>query len=84
MCKNKGTCPVCNGSKQVQFRDKEKPCHNCGGQYATHVASGTVNLKENGEPCEHVYKQEAVGSCVSRYTCKNCSDTFELKSGRSS
>lgn len=88
----KGICPVCNGNKILPLTEKEKSytwnknkthraCDNCGGQTMFGVATGEVNLRENGEPCKHEYTGVTLRNCYHRYTCKHCNYKFDIDSG---
>lgn len=92
-----GTCPVCNGTKRVHevipdyakkggwygysTDDDMVDCTNCGRQYMYGTASGKVRLNKSGQPCTHQYVGEQEGRCLTRYTCKNCADSFQVDSG---
>lgn len=86
-----GTCPVCDGTKQVPLSEKEKgyswfkgythrPCTNCGGQRMFAQPTGQVPLRDDGTPCTHEYTAENIGRCYNRYTCKHCGDKYEIDS----
>ena len=68
--KEKGICPVCNGTKRVPYAgqyahviygyDKETgtvPCGNCGGQTMSLSPTGVVPLRPDGTPCTHIYQE---------------------------
>ncbi len=87
-----GICPVCNGTKEVPLTDKEKSyswnkdkthrgCHNCGSQYMYGTPRGEVRLNKEGVPCTHKYTSQTVGRCLTRYTCSDCGDSYEIDSG---
>lgn len=94
---NKGICPVCNGTGrqavpdyQQKYKhmyssyDKETDtlsCNNCGGQTMFGRPTGEVNLRPDGTPCKHEYTSATVGRCLTRYTCKHCSYSYEIDSG---
>jgi len=93
---NTGICPVCNGSKRkwlgpnppqwtnIAGYDKDTntlPCTNCGGQYMSFDAKGTVPLRPDGKPCTHSYKAVTVSNCYHRYTCEHCGDVHHIDSG---
>jgi hypothetical protein len=44
-------------------------------------ATGEVNLREDGTPCEHVYESSNIGRCLTRYKCIHCSDHYDIDSG---
>ena len=91
----KGTCPVCNGTARVPAGDNKYKhiisgydkatdtfkCTNCGGQYMYGQATGEVRLRGDGTPCKHSYKGETIGRCLTRYTCSECGDRYDIDSG---
>jgi DNA-directed RNA polymerase subunit RPC12/RpoP len=92
-----GTCPVCNGSGRVPVPANQQrykhvysgydaetdtlACSNCGGQYMYGRPTGKVRLNKAGEPCQHSYSGRTVGRCLTRYTCSECGDSYEIDSG---
>lgn len=56
-------------------------CTNCGGQTMWGRPTGEVNLRPDGTPCKHEYTSADVGRCLTRYTCKHCSFSYEIDSG---
>jgi hypothetical protein len=87
---NMGLCPVCEGAKYRPIPDDIKkyypgathlPCGNCGGQTMGGVASGMVRLRLDGTPCRHEYTHRSGGRCYHIYTCKHCSDSYDIDSG---
>lgn len=87
-----GTCPVCNGTKEVPLSDYElkyswnqgkthRACHNCGGQTMFGRATGQVPLRADGTPCTHSYRSQTLGRCFTRYTCEHCGSYYEVDSG---
>ena len=88
----KGTCPVCNGTKQLPLTEDEKryswnrdrthrDCHNCGAQYMMSRASGEVRLNSDGVPCTHSYTSSNDGRCLTGYRCTHCDDRYQIDSG---
>ena len=88
----KGTCPVCDGTKQVALTESEQryswnqgkthqDCRNCGGQYMYGTPRGTVRLNQDGVPCTHSYKSSNAGRCLTNYDCVHCGDHFQIDSG---
>lgn len=57
------------------------PCKNCGGQYMSMKAKGTVPLRPDGEPCLHDYAYTPAGNCYHRYDCRHCGDRYHIDSG---
>ena len=89
---NCGTCPVCNGTKQVELSERElqyswnrgkthRNCSNCGGQYMYGTPQGEVRLNKDGQPCTHSYSSRTVGRCLTEYTCSHCGDRYQIDSG---
>lgn len=89
---NTGTCPVCNGTKEVALTEIEqkyswnkgkthRACTNCGGQYMYGSPRGEVKLRPDGTPCTHNYTSKTVGRCLTEYTCKHCGDSYQIDSG---
>ena len=87
-----GTCPVCNGTKELSLTQDEKSyswnrdrthrdCHNCGGQYMMGRASGKVRLNLDGVPCTHAYTSSNDGRCLTGYRCTHCDDRYQIDSG---
>lgn len=90
-----GICPVCNGSARVPAGDtpyktmmatydKETDtlaCRNCGGQTMSCIATGKVQLREDGTPCTHEYEGRGAGRCYVVYTCIHCGDSYDIDSG---
>lgn len=90
-----GTCPVCNGKGRVAAGDNKYKqylagydeatdtlaCNNCGGQRMYGRPSGKVPLRSDGTPCKHEYQSKTVGRSLTRYTCKQCGDSYEIDSG---
>ena len=96
-----GTCPVCNGSTRVPPRESLRrylphiagydlstdslPCDNCGGQYMSLRAIGTVRLRADGTPCTHAYKETSTAEQAMygdhRYLCTHCGDAYRIDSG---
>lgn len=90
-----GVCPVCDGTGRVSAGDSEYKdviagydketdtlaCSNCGGQYMYGKPIGEVRLNREGVPCTHKYTSQTVGRCLTRYTCNDCGDTYEIDSG---
>lgn len=56
------------------------PCGNCGSQYMYGSPSGKVPLTSAGVPCTHKYVGRNAGRCLTRYTCSECGDTFDIDS----
>lgn len=56
-------------------------CGNCGSQYMHGRATGQVPLRPDGKACRHSYASESAGKCLTRYTCRHCSDAFTVDSG---
>ena len=95
MNNNKGTCPVCNGTKRIdagdaRYRhvtagynkdDNTLPCTNCGGQRMFGEPSGLVHLRTDGTPCTHSYTGRSGGRCYTIYTCQHCPDSYSIDSG---
>jgi len=92
MSYTKLTCPVCNGSKQVELSAQEKsyswnhdkthrPCHNCGGQYMYGRATGEVRARPDGTACTHSYTSSNDGRCLTGYKCIHCGDSYQIDSG---
>jgi len=86
-----GTCPVCNGTKEVPLSDSElkyswnkgkthRACHNCGAQTMYGQATGQVLLRPDGTPCHHEYTSKTVGRCLTEYTCRHCSSSYQIDS----
>lgn len=92
---NKGTCPVCNGSKRVPAGDSPYKhmfagynaitdtlrCDNCGGQTMESNPTGLVPLRADGTPCKHEYVGVKTRNCYTEYTCKHCGDHYAIDSG---
>ena len=92
---NRGTCPVCNGTRRVPAGDNKYKhviagynasddtfgCRNCGGQYMMGSPTGEVRLREDGTPCTHAYTSRTVGRCLTEYTCTHCGDRHQIDSG---
>ena len=87
-----GICPVCNGSKEVPIPESDlkyswnkgkthRPCCNCGGQTMEGRASGKVNLRDDGSPCQHEMRGTKLGNCYWGYTCKHCGYSYNIDSG---
>lgn len=90
-----GICPVCSGSKRksatgIKWKDMfygydaatdTLPCTNCGGQTQSLTPMGIVKLNSEGKPCTHSYTAATVGHCLTRYTCKHCTDSYTIDSG---
>lgn len=87
-----GTCPVCNGTCEVELTEREKayswyvgkthrPCTNCGGQTMWGRATGQVPLNKDGVPCTHKYTSKTVGRCLTEYTCSECGHSYQIDSG---
>ena len=97
MSNNYGVCPVCDGTMRMPAGDWPQHwkkhttgydeatdtlnCNNCGAQTMYGQPTGQVLLRPDGTPCKHEYNAESVGRCLSRYTCKHCSHTYEIDSG---
>jgi hypothetical protein len=97
MLEGYGICPVCNGTCRVKVPermesyknvmagyDKETDtlaCSNCGGQYMYGTPRGEVRLNRDNVPCTHKYTSQTVGRCLTRYTCSDCGDRYEIDSG---
>lgn len=95
--KNKGICPVCNGTGRVAVPEHQQKykhvyssydadtdtlsCHNCGGQYMYGKSTGQVRLNKEGHPCTHKYTSKNVGRCLTEYTCEHCGDRYQIDSG---
>ena len=88
----RGTCPVCNGTKELPLTEDEKKyswnrdcthrgCYNCGGQYMMGRASGEVRLNSAGVPCTHSYTSSNDGRCLTGYKCMHCDDRYQIDSG---
>ena len=88
----KGTCPVCSGTKEVLLTEEDKKwswnkdkthcaCTNCGGQYMFGRATGQVSMDFGGQPCVHEYAGQNAGRCLTEYTCKFCGDRHQIDSG---
>ena len=91
----KCVCPVCNGSGRrpagdlsyknvLASYDKETDtldCNNCGGQTMYGRPTGEVNARADGTPCVHEYDSKTIGRCLTRYSCKHCSFSFDIDSG---
>lgn len=56
-------------------------CTNCGAQTMGGRATGEVNARPDGTPCVHEYTSATIGRCLTRYTCKHCSFTYDIDSG---
>jgi hypothetical protein len=67
-----GTCPVCNGTKQVN----SLPCNNCGGQYNDNNPRGTVLLNQNNTPCTHDYNSQVIRNNYTQFFCDSCGDVY--------
>ena len=89
---SRGTCPVCNGTKELPLTEEEKKyswnrgcthrdCYNCGGQYMMSRASGEVRLNSEGVPCTHSYTSSNDGRCLTGYKCMHCNDRYQIDSG---
>lgn len=88
-----GTCPKCNGTKQLPIPENEKhyswnkgkefqDCNNCGGQYQFGKPSGQVKLDKEGNPCLHSYRSSAGRwRCTVVYRCEKCEDSYMIDSG---
>lgn len=85
------TCPVCNGTGEVELSEKEKSyswnkgkthraCHNCGGQTMYGKATGKSYLRDDGTPCQHEYTGQVAGRCYTIYTCNHCGYRYEIDS----
>jgi hypothetical protein len=89
-----GICPVCSGTKRkpagdyrwktvIYGYDAETDtllCTNCGGQTQSLTPMGIVKLNSEGKPCTHSYTSATVGRCLTRYTCKHCTDSHTIDS----
>ena len=92
----KHECPVCNGAGRMAADERMKKyrtviagydltndtvkCCNCGGQYMFGSPKGYVGPNKEGVGCNHSYKSETVGRCLTRYTCE-CGDSYTIDSG---
>jgi len=85
------TCPVCNGTKEVELSEQEKAyswnkgkthraCHNCGGQTMFGQATGKSWLRDDGTPCAHHYTGRSAGRCYTVYTCNHCGYSYDIDS----
>jgi len=95
MSVERGTCPVCSGTKRKPAGDNPYKkqfagydpetdtlwCDNCGGQTMYAVATGLVRLRPDGTPCAHDYAGEQTGRCYYSYVCKHCGDFYSIDSG---
>jgi ssDNA-binding Zn-finger/Zn-ribbon topoisomerase 1 len=94
--RERGVCPVCNGSGRVPAGDNQYKeiysgydkatdtlkCDNCGGQYMYGQPTGKVLLRrDNNQPCVHEYEGTNAGRCLTSYNCKHCGDYFQIDSG---
>ena len=90
--REKVTCPVCEGTKEVRLTDEERrnwgyrdqthrACPNCGGQTMWGKATGLTFLREDGTPCRHEYRGSQRGRCYVVYSCRHCPDSFDIDSG---
>jgi hypothetical protein len=92
---SKGTCPVCNGTLRVPAGDNKYKhvtagydkatdtfaCRNCGGQQMFGRPTGEVQLRPDGTPCTHSYESRTVGRCLTQYTCRHCTSSYQIDSG---
>lgn len=85
------TCPVCNGTKELELTEKEKAyswnrgkthkaCTNCGGQTMFGQATGKSYLRDDGTPCKHEYTGRSGGRCYTIYTCNHCGYRYDIDS----
>lgn len=99
MIKEKGICPVCNGTLRQPVTDAERhgtkwnksydaesdtiDCFNCmpRGMFSSRVPTGKVTINREGVPCTHQFVEEKIGNCYYRYSCKHCTDSFNIDSG---
>lgn len=78
-----GTCPVCNGAKEVAnpHRPGVTPCQNCGGQTMFGKPSGVVPLRPDGNPCKHSFCSTGGSRNYTKYACPHCGSSYSIDSG---
>lgn len=87
----KGSCRVLLPVEHQSYKDRIAeydpvtntiPCNNCGGQKMFTKPSGIVPLRWfDNSPCEHEYSTRVMGNCYTQYTCKFCTDMYNIDSG---